>query len=85
MSRFAGMRCTCTVTSVMMPSRPSLPRIISRTLGPFDAVGFGRITSRPSGRTTRMPRAMSAMSPYLSDCIPDERVAIQPPRVQWVN
>ena len=24
---------------------------------------------------------MSAMSPYLSDCMPDERVAIQPPRV----
>ena len=23
---------------------------------------------------------MSAMSPYLSDCMPDERVAIQPPR-----
>ena len=28
---------------------------------------------------------MSAMSPYLSDCIPDERVATQPPSVLWVK
>ena len=28
---------------------------------------------------------MSAMSPYLSDCMPDERVAIQPPSVLWVK
>ena len=25
------------------------------------------------------------MSPNLSDCMPDERVAIQPPRVEWVK
>ena len=25
------------------------------------------------------------MSPYLSDCMPDERVAIQPPSVEWVK
>ena len=28
---------------------------------------------------------MSAMSPYLSDCMPEERVAIQPPRLEWVK
>ena len=28
---------------------------------------------------------MSAMSPYLSDCMPEERVAIQPPRVDHTN
>ena len=32
-----------------------------------------------------MPRVMSEMSPYLSDCMPDERVATQPPRVLWVK
>ena len=42
MSRLAGLRCTCTVTSVMTPSRPSEPRIISRTLGPLD-VAIGEI------------------------------------------
>ncbi len=28
---------------------------------------------------------MSAMSPYLSDCMPEERVATQPPMVEWVK
>src|SRR5215204_3411117 len=35
-SRFSGIRCTCTVTSVITPSRPSEPKIISRTLGPVE-------------------------------------------------
>ena len=78
-------RCTCTVASVMMPSRPSLPSTISRTLGPVDVAGTGRITSMPCGVTTRSPRVRSATSPYLSDCMPDERVAIQPPSVEWVK
>ena len=39
----------------------------------------------PTARTTRSPRVRSAMSPYLSDCIPDDRVAIQPPSVEWVK
>ena len=33
----------------MIPSRPSLPRIISRTLGPVDVLGTGRTTSVPDG------------------------------------
>jgi hypothetical protein len=66
----------------MTPSRPSLPRIISRTDGPLEVDGNGRSTSTPPGRTTRRPRAMSAMSPYLSDCMPDDRVATQPPTVE---
>jgi hypothetical protein len=69
----------------MIPSRPSLPRIISRTLGPVDVLGTGRTTSVPDGATTRSPRVKSAMSPYLSDCIPDDRVAIQPPSVEYVK
>jgi hypothetical protein len=28
---------------------------------------------------------MSEMSPYLSDCMPEDRVAIQPPSVLWVK
>ena len=68
-----------------MPSRPSEPRIISRTLGPFEALGMGRMTTVPPGRTRRRPLVMSAMSPYLSDCMPDERVAIQPPSVECVK
>src|SRR5690625_1620449 len=84
-SRFSGTRWTCTVTSVMTPNRPSLPRIISRTLGPVEVDGSGRSTNGPPGRTTRRPRVMSAMSPYLSDCIPDERVATQPPSVECVK
>ena len=39
--RRSGRRCTCTVASVMIPSRPSLPRIISRTLGPVEVAGTG--------------------------------------------
>ena len=85
MIRSSGTRCTCTVTSVMTPSRPSLPRIISRTLGPVAVLGNGRMTSTSPGTTTRKPRVMSAMSPYLSDCMPDDRVATQPPRVEWVK
>ena len=69
----------------MIPSRPSLPSTISRTLGPVDVCGTGRMTSVPAGVMTRTPRVRSAMSPYLSDCIPDERVAIQPPSVEWVK
>ena len=49
----SGRRCTCTVASVMIPSRPSLPSIISRTLGPVDVAGTGRVTSTPAGVTTR--------------------------------
>ena len=82
MTRCAGIRCTWIVASVMMPSRPSLPSTIWRTSGPVEAAGTGRVTSTPAGVTTRTARVRSAMSPYLSDCIPDERVAIQPPRVE---
>jgi hypothetical protein len=69
----------------MTPSRPSEPTTISRTLGPVDALGTARITRTPPARTTRSPLTMSAMSPYLSDCMPDERVATHPPSVEWVN
>ena len=68
-----------------MPSRPSLPSTISRTLGPVEVAGTGRTTSSPCGVTTRSPRTRSATSPYLSDCMPDERVAIQPPSVECVK
>ena len=51
------------MASVMMPSRPSLPSTIWRTLGPFDAAGTGRVTSVPDGVTTLSPLTMSAMSP----------------------
>ena len=44
-----------------------------------------RSTSTRPGMTTRRPRVMSAMSPYLSDCMPEERVATQPPSVEWVK
>ncbi len=81
----SGTRCTWTVASVMIPSRPSLPSTISRTLGPVDVLGTGRVTSVPAGVTTRTARVRSATSPYLSDCMPDERVAIQPPSVEWVK
>ena len=49
MSRFSGIRCTCAVTSVMTPSRPSLPRIISRTLGPVEVLGSGREHEHAAG------------------------------------
>src|SRR6187200_1270999 len=84
-TRTSGIRCTCTVTSVMTPSRPSEPRTISRTLGPVEVCGNGRTSSTLPGMITRMPRAMSAMSPYLSDCMPEERVATQPPSVLWLK
>ena len=38
-----------------------------------------------SGAPRVSPVTMSAMSPYLSDCMPDDRVATQPPSVEWVN
>src|SRR3954451_8270038 len=85
MTRFSGSRCTCTVTSVMTPRRPSEPSTISRVLGPVEVLGRARTTSVPPGWTTRIPREMRAMSPYLSDCMPDDRVATQPPRVLWVK
>src|SRR6478672_4596915 len=85
MMRRSGTWCTCTVASLMIPRRPSLPRTISRTLGPVEVVGTGRVTSVPAGVTTRTARVRSATSPYLSDCMPDERVAIQPPSVEWVK
>ena len=69
----------------MMPSRPSEPRTISRTLGPVEVLGSGRITSTLPGCTTRTPRVISLMSPYLSDCMPEDRVATQPPSVLWVK
>ena len=47
----------------MIPSRPSLPSTISRTLGPVDVLGTGRMASSPAGVTTRRPRVESAMSP----------------------
>src|SRR4249919_1207245 len=84
-TRTSGIRCTCTVTSVMTPSRPSEPSTIWRTLGPVDVCGNGRTSSTLPGMITRMPRAMSEISPYLSDCMPDERVATQPPSVLWVK
>ena len=34
----------------MIPSRPSLPSTISRTLGPVDVLGTGRVASMPGGR-----------------------------------
>src|SRR4029450_4473391 len=80
-TRTSGIRCTCTVTSVITPSRPSEPSTISRTLGPVEVWGSGRICSTLPGMTTRTPRAMSEMSPYLSDCMPEDRVATQPPSV----
>ena len=69
----------------MIPRRPSLPSTIWRMLGPVDVAGTGRITSVPDGVTTRRPLVMSAMSPYRSDCMPEDRVAIHPPNVEWVN
>ena len=69
----------------MIPSRPSLPSIIWLTSGPVDFAGTARVTSTPAGVTARNAVVMSAMSPYLSDCIPDDRVAIQPPSVEWVK
>src|SRR5215218_10115715 len=84
-SRFSGIRCTCTVTSVITPSRPSEPKIISRTLGPVEVWGSDRTTSTLPGMRARRPRVMSAMSPYLSDCMPEDRVATQPPSVLWVK
>ncbi len=80
--RTGGRRWTWTVASVMMPSRPSLPSSIWLTSGPVDFDGTARVASTPVGVTTRRPLVMSAMSPYLSDCIPDERVAIHPPSVE---
>ena len=84
-ARCSGTRCTWTVASVITPSRPSLPRTISRTLGPVDVLGTGRVASTPAGVTTRTARVRSATSPYLSDCMPEERVAIQPPSVECVK
>ena len=69
----------------MIPRRPSLPSTISRTLGPVEVLGTGRVASIPFGVATRRARVRSATSPYLSDCMPEERVAIQPPRVEWVK
>ncbi len=69
----------------MIPSRPSLPSTISRTLGPVDVLGTGRVTSMPAGVATRTARVRSATSPYRSDCMPDERVATHPPSVEWVK
>ena len=37
----------------MTPRRPSLPSTISRTLGPVEVWGTGRVTSSPAGVTTR--------------------------------
>ena len=51
------------VASQMIPSRPSEPSTISRTLGPVEVAGTGRVTSSPAGVTTRSPRVESAMSP----------------------
>src|SRR5215217_7527319 len=84
-TRTSGMRCTWTVTSVITPSRPSDPSTISRTLGPVEVCGNGRSSNTLPGIMTRMPRAMSEMSPYLSDCMPDDLVATHPPRVLWVK
>ena len=61
--RSGGRRWTWTVASQMIPSRPSLPSTISRTLGPVEVAGTGRVTSSPAGVTTRRPRVESAMSP----------------------
>ena len=69
----------------MTPRRPSEPSTISRTLGPDDDDGSGRSVSTWPGITMVSPRQMSAMSPYLSDCMPEERVAIQPPSVDHTN
>jgi len=44
--------------------------------------GTARVTSTPAGVTARSACVISPMSPYLSDCMPDERVAIHPPRVE---
>ena len=63
MTRSAGSRRTWTVASVMTPSRPSLPSTISRTLGPVEVAGTGRVASTPAGVTTRTARVSSAMSP----------------------
>ena len=79
------MRCTFTQAEVMIPRRPSDPSTISRTLGPEDVDGRGRSDRIWPGITMRRPRQMSAMSPYLSDCMPELRVAIHPPSVDHTN
>src|SRR5699024_6829363 len=48
-SRFSGSRCTCTHASVITPRRPSEPRIITRTLGPEEVAGRGRISTTLTG------------------------------------
>ncbi|MFC7621924.1 hypothetical protein [Microlunatus sp. GCM10028923] len=48
---------------MITPSRPSLPKIISRTLGSVEVPGNGRSTSSLPGWTTRWPHAICAMSP----------------------
>ena len=47
--------------------------------------GSGRSASTCPFITMRRPRVTSAMSPYLSLCIPDDRVAIHPPSVECVK
>ena len=83
--RSDGTRRTWIVASVMTPSRPSLPSSISRTLGPVDVLGTGRTIRVPDAVTARSPRVSSAISPYRSDCMPEDRVAIQPPSVEYVK
>jgi hypothetical protein len=63
MVRSLGRRRTWIVASQMIPSRPSLPSTISRTLGPVEVLGTGRMLSSPAGVTTLRPRVESAMSP----------------------
>ena len=80
-----GMRCTCTVdlgddAEAALRAQDHLPHA-----RPGRRARNGRMHEHPPGRTTRIPLMMSAMSPYLSDCMPDERVATQPPSVEWVN
>ena len=82
----SGTRWTWTVASVMIPEPPlAAEHHLAHARPGRRRRHRAARRAAPPGVTTRSPRVRSAMSPYLSDCMPDERVAIQPPSVEWVK
>eukprot|EP01139_Manchomonas_bermudensis_P004220 Amastigsp_a19270_5.p3 type:complete len:214 gc:universal Amastigsp_a19270_5:84-725(+) len=84
--RAGGSGRTRTTASVTMPSMPSDPRARARASGPIDTRGAMQCRSRvPCGVTSRTETTKSSMLPYKLRCMPDARVAIQPPNVENSN
>ncbi len=77
--RVVGARRTRSVSSVMTPSTPSLPRNRARRSGPAAEEGARPSRRVPRGVATTRASTVASLRPYPVEAWPAERVAAYPP------